>query len=432
MPVPAWLALAGQAVAQCNGQPCVTGLSAQALFAIAADHVAAGRTAEAIAILRALAGDPNREYRAEARFRLAQIHERLGDRAAAIALYRAILAEKPDANRVRLDLARLLALTGDEAGARRELRTAGAVGLPDDVARAVDQFATALRSRRPIGATFEIAIAPDSNINASTSRNTIETVIDDLPLSPSARARSGVGLALSGQGFWRAALGKQGWLTRLSGRADLYGKRRFNDVSASLASGPEFQLGRMRVRPAALATRRWYGSDPYSKGYGGTLNLLRPIGRTAQLELETTIAANDFRVDLQDGTFYDASVSLDKAFGSRLSGRIGARINRQDANDPGYALTTGGLDLLAARRIGRSTVFVQLSGSRTVADARLQLFPEARRDWRLDATAGVLLGRWRFQDLSPVIRITRSESRSTIGLYDFKRTRIEFALSREF
>jgi hypothetical protein len=188
----------------------------------------------------------------------------------------------------------------------------------------------------------------------------------------------------------------------------------------------------MRVRPAALATRRWYGADPYSKGYGGTLNLLRPIGRTAQLELETTIAANDFRVDLQDGTFYDASLSLDKAFGSRLSGRIGARINRQDANDPGYALTTGGLDLLAARRIGRSTLFVQLSGSRTVADARLQLFPEARRDWRLDATAGVLLGRWRFQDLSPVIRITRSESRSTIGLYDFKRTRIEFALSREF
>ncbi|RZF60574.1 DUF560 domain-containing protein [Sphingomonas populi] len=432
MLVPAGFASASQAVTQCSEQPCVTGLSAQALFAIAADHLAARRTAEAITILRALAGDPNSDYRAEARFRLAQLYERLGDRAAAIGFYRAILAEKPNANRVRLDLARLLALTGDEAGARRELRTAGAVGLPDDVARVVDQFATALRSRRRVGVTFEVAIAPDSNINASTSRNTIETVIDDLPLSPSAQARSGIGLALSGQGFWRAAFGKQTWLTRLSGRADIYGKRRFHDVSASLASGPEYQLGRIRVRPAALVTRRWYGGELYSKGYGGTLNLLRPINRTAQLELETTIAANAFRVHQQDGTFYDASFALDKAFNSRISGRIGARINRQNASDPGYALTTGGLDLLAARRIGRSTVFAQLNGSRTVADARLQLFREARRDWRLDATAGVLLGRWRFQDLSPVIRVTRSESRSNIGLYDFVRTRIEFALSREF
>ena len=402
------------------------------LFAIAADHSRDGRTTEAITILRALVHDPNANFRAEARFRLAKIYERLGNRDMAITLYRAILNEEPDANRVRLDLARLLALTGDETGARRELRTAGAVGLPDDIARVVDQFATALRSRRHVGATIEVAIAPDSNINASTSRRTIETVIDDLPLSRSAQAHSGVGLVLSGQVFWRAPMGNQTWLTRFNGHADLYRSRRFRDISGSLLSGPEFQIGQTRIRPAAVTNRRWYGGTIYSQGYGGTINMLRPIDRTAQLEFDTTAIANNFRVHQQDGLLIDADLAYDKTLSAHLSGRLAGHLSRQNARDSGYALTTGGIDLLASQRIGSATLFLQLGGSRTVADARLQLFREIRRDWRWDVTAGLLLGRWRFKGLSPVIRLTRSESRSTIGLYDFCRTRIEFALSREF
>ena len=78
-----------------------------------------------------------------------------GDRSGAIEWLKALLDEKPSAGRPRLELARLLAAQGDEAGARRELRRAGAAGLPDDVARVVDRFATALRSVRPIGGASE-------------------------------------------------------------------------------------------------------------------------------------------------------------------------------------------------------------------------------------------------------------------------------------
>ena len=90
-----------QPAASCAGRPCVTGLSAVTLFALAAEREKAGRIAEAETLLRALAADPHPDYRAEARFRLGKLRERSGDRAGAIAAYRALLDEKPGATRVR-------------------------------------------------------------------------------------------------------------------------------------------------------------------------------------------------------------------------------------------------------------------------------------------------------------------------------------------
>ena len=418
--------------AECAQPPCVTGISPVALFAIAASYEAAGRLDEAESLLRALTADPEIEYRTEARFRLGKLRERRGDRTGAIAAYRALLDEKPNATRVRLDLARLLAFEGDESGARRELRMAGTGTLPEEVARAVDQFATALRSRKPFGATAEVAIAPDSNINASTSQRTIETIVNDLPLSRDARATSGVGLALSGQAYARVKLVGQSVLTRLSARADLYDAGKFNDISVSLASGPELRIGRMQLRPAVLVGRRWFGSERYSTSVGGTVNLSRPVGRKAQIEADLTALRSSFRLYAQDGMAYDGSVAIDRAFSPRLSIRLGARISRQDARDPGYATTARTLDALVARRWGRQTVFAQLSYTAVSADARLFLFPERRRDRRWDATIGFVARGLQICGLSPLVRIMRSQSTSTVGLYEFRRTRVEFALSRDF
>ena len=430
------LALAGAVVApqaDCAGQSCVAGLSAKNLFDIAARAEAAGDPDQAQVILTALTRDPRPTYRAEARFRLGKLRERRGDRAGALAEYRRLLDEDPGAQRVRLEVARLLALTGDESGARRELRRASASGLPDDVARVVDQFATALRSRRTLGGTIEIALAPDSNINAATRRQTIETVIADLPLDDDARGRSGVGLALSGQGYWRTRLGGQALLTRLSGRADLYRDADFRDVSATLAVGPEYQWGRTRLRPAGIASRRYYGGRHYSDSYGTTMNLVAPAGKAGQIEAEVSMLGSRYAINpAQDGTIYDGNIAYDRAFGARLSTRLTARATRQSARDPGYATTAFGGDVLLVRQIGAQTLFGQVGAARIIGDARLSLFPQARRDTRWDATAGLLWRRWKIAGLSPVVRLTRTRNRSSLDIYDFRRTRAEFALSREF
>lgn len=182
------------------------GLSAVEVFRLADAALANGRPQDAEVFYRALAKDADAEIRAEARFRLAMLLDRLGRRRAAAVELRALLDEKPNAGRARIELARVLASIGDEGSARRELRQAQAAGLPPEVALMVDQFATALRSRKPIGASFEFALVPDSNINRATDAATLDTVIAPLDLSRDARKTSGLGVRAAGQAFLRAPI----------------------------------------------------------------------------------------------------------------------------------------------------------------------------------------------------------------------------------
>jgi tetratricopeptide (TPR) repeat protein len=425
---------AAQASACDPAAGCATGLTAPDIFAIAERYAAAQRFSDAETLLRGLIRDPDPDYRAEARFRLSILREAQGDRQGAIEWLKALLDEQSNAGRPRLELARLLAAEGDEAGARRELRRAGAAGLPDDVARVVDRFATALRSVRPIGGAVEIAIAPDSNINRATSQERVDTVVAPLTLSRDARATSGIGASISLQGFARADLSDEVvLLSRASARADLYGKSRFHDLVVTLASGPEFRLGGARVRPAAIVQRRWFGGDLYSESYGGSLNLLKPLNRVSQVEGELTILGSNYRTaPVQDGTLADLNIAYDRAFSPRFSTRIGLRLTRQDARADYLSTKSGGIDLLASRAFGKQLAFVQLSSFRLVADERDPLFGATRKDTRFDLTGGLVLRRFTWRGLSPLVRVIHSRSDSTIPIFDFKRTRVEFALSREF
>jgi tetratricopeptide (TPR) repeat protein len=407
-------------------------LSAAEVFAAADALVAQGRLADAEILLTGLTHDPSLDYRSEARFRLGRLRAAQSDLAGAIRWYRALLDEKPDAAAVRLELARTYALANDEEAARRELRRVGAAGLPEDVARVVDQFALALRSRRLLGGSIEVDLAPDSNINRASSSGQIDTVLGPLTPDADARATSGVGLTLRAQGFWRSGNGPTSMLARLTGQGDLYRKSRFDDVALSAAIGPELRRGDARWRPALLYVRRWFGGHPYSQAMGGTLNWLRVLTPASQIEVEATSAYTYYRFRVQDGMLYDLNVNYDRALSERFSVRASARATRADARDPGYATWSGTLGGLAARRLGRQTGFVQASATRLAADNRLNLFPQTRQDWRLDMVAGLLLDQWRFADLSPVLRLRYSVARSTVDLYRFRQLRLEFGLSREF
>lgn len=417
-----------------SAQDCAAGLTASDVFGIADRYAAVRRFADAETLLKGLTRDPNPDYRAEARFRLSILREAQGDKQGAIEWLKALLDEKPNAGRPRLELARLLAETGDESGARRELRRAGAAGLPEDVARVVDRFATALRSSRTIGGSIEVAVAPDSNINRATTQERVDTVVAPLTLSRDARATSGIGFSLSAQGFARGPITDDvDLLSRVSVRADLYGKSRFNDVVMTLASGPEVRLGGARVRPAGIAQRRWFGGDLYSESYGGSLNVLKPLDRVSQIEGEVTLLQSNYaRVPAQDGLLADFNIAYDRAFSPRFSTRVSVRATRQDAKVDFLSTDSVGIDLLASRAFGKQLGYIQLSGFRLGANGKDPLFGVTREDKRFDVTAGLILRRFTWRGLAPLIRVIHSESDSTIPIYDFRRTRVEFALSREF
>jgi tetratricopeptide (TPR) repeat protein len=431
--------LAGIMPGRARAQPVqegttLNGLKPADLFGLADAAKAQGRPGDAKAIYRALSHDPDVEIRSEARFRLGQLlasEKRYKD---AAITFRALLDEKPDAARVRLELARVLALMGDPDGAHRQIRQAEASGLPPDVATVVDQFANALRSTKRFGASVEVSLAPDTNINRATSATTLDTIIAPLTLDRDARARSGVGVKLGGQGYARLPVAPEvNLLGRASASASLYGEHQFDDVSGSLAIGPELNFRHDRLQPAVTATRRYYGGAFYAQTEGGSVNWMHLVGRRGQIETEVSVSRARYALNrLQDGMIYDGSVAVERAFSAKLGAILTLSADRQTALDPGYATTSGGPSFVVWRDLGKVTIYGTGAYRHLVSDERLFLYPRSRTDDYFRFSAGASFRKLAFAGLAPVVRLAWERNASTIGIYDYRRLFVETGITRAF
>ncbi len=352
----------------------------------------------------------------------------------AAVLLRSILDEIPDAQRVRLELAQVLDLMGDEAGARRALREAQAGGLPPEVARIVDHYSAALRAQRPIGASFDIALAPDSNINRATRSDSLGTIFGDFTLNEDARERSGVGLAIRAQAFARFPMNDQvNLFSRVSGSADLYREKDFNDLALAATLGPELRIGADRFSVEAGGLWRWFGGAPYSSAVTLNLNYFHPLGREAQIRGAASVLFNSNHFNaLQDGITYSVSLGYERALSSRAGIGVTVSVDRQSSRDPAYSTWAGIAMLSAYREAGPITLIATASFGRVRADERLALFPERRSDRLYRASLGATFRNFRIGTFAPFIRGTLERNTSTVEIFDYRRTRMELGVSRAF
>jgi hypothetical protein len=412
----------------------VTGLQAIDLFHIAARAQQAGNAALAEKAYDALAKDPDIEIRTEARFRHAMLLAAMNKQAGAAVLLRAILDEKPNAPRVRLELARMLVQMGDTRAAGRELRSAQAAGLPKEVALVVDQFSLALRSLRPYGGSIEVGLAPDSNVNRATRSETLDTIIAPFQLSDDARAKSGIGFNVNAQGYVRQWLSEKVSLeARVSSRSSLYREKQFDDVLYGGELGLQLRLGRNRIAPSVGRSWRRFGGKAYSVTDTATVNWQHPVGRAGVAEVELSTGTADYRLnDLQDGHIHAASASYERS----LSGTLGAALTlsgqRQTARDPAYATWSGGASLLVWKQLGRMSLFASGSVRRLTADARIFLYPERRKEWFTSLSAGATFRQLTLRGFAPLIRVTFERNNSSLTLYDYRRVSTNFGITRAF
>ena len=409
-------------------------ITADHLLALADRSRAAGDLAFAENAYLALFDDPSVKVRSEARFRLAMLFVSQRRPRDAGVLLRQILDEQPDAQRVRLELARVLDMLGDEGGARRALREAQAGGLPPEVARFVDRYSAALRSKKPFGASIELALAPDSNINRATRSSTLGTVIGDFTLDDDAREKSGLGAAIRGQAYVRHDIGKQvSLLARTGVAADIYREGAFNDISWSVTGGPETRMGRDRLTIEAGTILRWFGGDPYSTTATLGANYFHPIDRQSQLRLIASAGAIDNKRNrLQDGQAYALSLNYERAL--TASAGIGVSIcgDRQDLRDAGYAATSGQFTLLGYADIGATTLVATASYARLEADARQFIYPRRRVDDLVRVSLGATFRQLAVGEFAPFIRMICERNHSTIEIFDYRRIRAELGITRAF
>lgn len=412
----------------------VTQLDAVDLFETASQAALAGRVEDAITLYTALAEDPDAEVRAEARFRKAQLLVSLGRNREAATTYRRLLDEKPNAANVRLELAQLLVKMGNETGALRELRQARATGLPPDVEALTVQFARALRSPKRLGGAVDVALAPDTNINRATQLRTLDTVIAPLDLSPDARQTSGVGVKLFTQAFAKQRL-VEGLDLVLRGNslASLYRESRFNDISGSLLTGVEWRVGRDRLTGGVNIAKRWFGGQSLSDSESLSLDWLRPLGRQAQLSASISAGQVRFqRNEFQNGNVFDASVAVERALSARAGVAFGIAATRQTAVDKSNAFATFGPTASAWLQTGQTTYFIATTSRRLIGDARNFLFLKKRREWFTTLRVGGTFRKFSVAGLSPTIRLGLERNRSSVALFDYRRTFAEFGVTRNF
>ena len=387
------------------------------------------------AIYSALESNPDSDVRAEARFRHAKQYMELNRNRDAAVLLRRILDEKPEATSVRLELAHLLQVLGDSDGALRQLRAAQAAGLPASVARMVDRYSEALRAARPTGASFEIAMAPDSNINHATRSDTLGTVLGDFDIGQDSKARAGLGLSVRGQAYRRFAIGNSDHnvLVRASGYGDLYARTRFNDIAADIAAGPEFRIGRTQVNLEIGATQRWFGQKPSVRSLRVGATLAKPLGNRMQLRLNgsASLIDNQFN-DVQDGKAYSGQIGIERALSATTGIALNLGIDRQSLKDPGYSTTGWRGGITGWRDVGRATLTAGLQLGRLEADERLALFPHKREDRYRSFTVGATFRQFTFGGFAPVARLTVERNKSSVEFYDYSRTRTELAIVRAF
>ena len=416
----------------CAGQQNCQQATAAQLFAAADQLAAAGDLAGAAQLLEALTADPHPELRAEARFRLAAVREKLGDLKGAVEALRELLAEQPQANRARLELARILSRMGQLKAAKAEIGKAQAAGLPPDVEQNVRRFATSLHRPRNRGLTVELTAGPDSNVNRSTSSLLIDTIFAPFELDADAREQSALGYTGVVRAYSRDRLAGIEWLSNAGFRADMSTKPRFNDIQLALDSGPEAAIGATRLRASAVYERRWFGGDPYSSGIGGQLELLAPIGK-AQLGLLASHVRQTIDQNAgQDGwrTWLDADLTF--ALGTGTTVRTSLRYASLNARMNPESLGQLGGGLLIARQWRPLTGFVELDYTRTHGIEPLFLFGKTRHDSRWDFIGGAIFDRAKIADFSPLVRITHSDSQANIALFDYRRTRLDVGITRTF
>lgn len=410
-------------------------MSPAKLFSFADEARDRGNFSVAETAYRALSENPDIEIRTEARFRLAlMLADRMDRPRDAAVLLRQILDEKPEAARVRIELARLHAKMCNYDIARRELRAAEAIGLPPEVERTVHFYSTSLSSRKQFGLNFEISLAPDNNINRSTRSETLGTVLGDFDLSEDARARSGLGISTQMQAWGRMALGPQlSMITRISSKGDFFRKSSFDDTELSIELGPQLNSGRDAINVAAITSWRWYGLKPYAYSYGANARLSHSFDKKSQLRIDGAyVHSDDKHNDLRNADSYTLAVGADRAIGGRTGVGLRASGQRSVASDPVFSTASGALTSYVFQEIGKTTLVASGGYQHLEADARQFLYPRRRIDDQFSAGLAGTFRSLRTGRLAPMVRLNYERNFSTVGIYEYRRLSAEMGVTAAF
>ena len=404
---------------------------------LAAQYIKIGHFDEARAILAELERQRLKDEAAynQVQFLLGLLDIQSRDYASAIRHFHKILVSEPQTVRVRLELGRAYFLNGDYYDAERQFRFARAGKLPPNVLANIDKFLSAIRSLKTFSYNFAIAIAPDTNLNAGPATDAVTLYGLPFQLSQSAKANSGVGLAVDTGAEWAPRLTKR---IKLRIGAQLhraqYRNTQFDDMTLSAYAGPHLTLKKWDFNLLGSAARRWYGDHAYSNAVGAGVDATYYV--TTRLGISTALSLNHLdypQNDQQSGSGGSIAVSAFYTPTTASVVRASVVLGRQNATNTVYAFHSQQLSLSYSREFkGGITLSLSPSFTRINYKAPMVAFNATRIDNQYTAQVAVLHRRLDWGGFTPRIIYTYTRNDSSIPLYSFNRNRVEFGVTRAF
>lgn len=351
------------------------------------------------------------------------------------AAFRRILDRDPSLLRVRLELARTLFMEKKDEQADYHFRLAAGEHPPLQVTRNIIRFRQAIRARRAWRFNFDVGVAPDSNINSATDKQTVDIYGLPFQLDPSARARSGTGAFAGGDASIRLnRFGKVPIYLGAYGRWLRYRDHHFNDAYAGAEAGPEFHLAGGRLRTTATGLMRSYGERRLVTSVGVHLDYEKLIGDKWTIGGTLLVRHNDYarRRDV-DGWDAEARVSANRPLGATTLAFGYVGVERNWAIDAGQAFWRGSLGIGILKEIGwglRPQLGIDVA--RQVGDGPLAPFGKKRRDWLLRGSFSFYKRDWSVGGFAPSLGLTVTSNYSTLSLYQERRVRGEIRLTKAF
>ena len=408
-----------------------------------------GRLIEALDLLRSLAHGP--EVDADVVFLIGltavELSRQPGVPAAArealleeaIAAFRFMLINRPELVRVRLELARAFFLKGEDDLSREQFERVLAGNPPAPVVANVRSFLAEIRARRRWTLRGGFALAPDTNIGASSEERII--YISGLPFVRDAEelSTSGIGLSAWLSGEYQYPWGDR---RRLRAGADVsrrdYAGSTFDQTFVSVHGGPRWLIG-ANAEASLLASvqRRWTAGDQLYDALGARLETGRRFSRRVTANAWASYHGRGYRTQTHlDGPVADLTLAGAWVVSStvRADAAVGWGQERPELERWRHKRKWLRLGLTVALPRGFT---VGGSGEMRWADYEGDWFPhttggEPREDRTRSFRLSVHNRAFAWQGFSPRLSVVHEVRDTNAQLYDYERTGGELSFVRVF
>ena len=357
----------------------------------------------------------------------------------AIGAFHTMLVDRPDLVRVRLELARAFFFKGENELARRHFEQVLAGDVPPPVVAKVRAFLDRIRARKRWSFTLGVAIAPDSNIGASSDERTIYIFNFPFRRNPPELTTSGIGVSVWGGAEYQVPLDDTLRL-RAGGQFARreYERSQFDQLFLGSHLGPRWLLDRdTELSLLASARRRWLGTAPDSRDLGARFEVGHRVSQSVTVSGQASWHGRRYRTRTRlDGPVWDSSLTGTWVVTPTVRAHVSA----------GYARERPSLirERNRSRWLGAGVdVILPLGftvgggGEYRRANYESGWFPfvpdnGARKDTTRTLRASVHNRAVTVLGFSPELVVVREERKSTAQLHDYERTRGELRFVRQF